>query len=150
MPAEYLEGAEAAGPLATFDGADSWVDHPYNEGVALIGDAAASSDPSWGQGLSLTLRDVRVLRDALLANDDWDVAGHVYGTEHDRYFGVVRTVEDWFNDFALDTGPEADARRAKMIPAWMADPTRTVDTFNSGPDHAADEAVRARFFCEDV
>jgi 2-polyprenyl-6-methoxyphenol hydroxylase-like FAD-dependent oxidoreductase len=70
MPAEYLEGARAAGPLATFDGADCWVDHPYRDGVALVGDAAASTDPSWG--LSLTLRDARVLRDALLANDDWD------------------------------------------------------------------------------
>jgi 2-polyprenyl-6-methoxyphenol hydroxylase-like FAD-dependent oxidoreductase len=150
MPPEYLESAEAAGPLATFDGADSWVDHPYNEGLVLIGDAAASSDPSWGQGLSLTLRDVRVLRDALLADDDWGAAGHGYATEHDRYFGVIRTVEDWFNDFALAKGPEADARRAKMIPAWMEDPTRTVDTFNSGPDHPVDEGVRARFFCEDV
>jgi 8-oxo-dGTP pyrophosphatase MutT (NUDIX family) len=32
-------------------------------GVVLVGDASATSDPSWGCGLSLTLRDVRVLRD---------------------------------------------------------------------------------------
>jgi menaquinone-9 beta-reductase len=35
--------------------------------MALIGDAAAASDPSWGEGLSLTLRDVRLLRDSLIA-----------------------------------------------------------------------------------
>lgn len=150
MPPEYFEDAEAAGPLATFDGADCWVDHPYRDGVALIGDAAASSDPSWGQGLALTVRDVRVLRDALLANDDWDAAGHAYAAEHDRYSGVVRTVEDWFNTFAYDAGPEADARREKMFPNWAQDPTRTVDTWTSGPDHPVDETVRARFFCEDV
>ncbi len=28
-------------------------------GVALLGDAAATSDPSFGQGMSLTLRDAR-------------------------------------------------------------------------------------------
>ena len=73
VPAEFYAGAKAAGPLASFITADHWVDHPYRDGVALIGDAAASSDPSWGQGLSLTMRDVRVMRDCLLAETNWDV-----------------------------------------------------------------------------
>ena len=64
MPQEYFEGAKTAGPLATFSGADSWTDHPYRDGVALIGDAAAQSD-TWDQGCD-TMRDVRILRDALL------------------------------------------------------------------------------------
>jgi menaquinone-9 beta-reductase len=51
MKPEFYEGAKAAGPLATFDGAETWVEHPYHDGVALVGDAAAASDPSWGQGL---------------------------------------------------------------------------------------------------
>src|SRR4051794_3363481 len=46
--AEYYEGAQPNGPLATFDAADTWVEHPYRNGVALTGDAAASSDPSHG------------------------------------------------------------------------------------------------------
>jgi 2-polyprenyl-6-methoxyphenol hydroxylase-like FAD-dependent oxidoreductase len=148
MPAEYFDGAEAAGPLATFDGADSWVEHPYSEGVALVGDAAASSDPSWGQGLGLTLRDARVLRDALLAHDDWDAAGHMYAAEHDRYYGVIRTVEDWFTTFAYDTSHEGHARRERMLPALAQDPTRAPDTFFSGPDHEADDQLRRRFFAE--
>ena len=45
-PAEWYTGAKAVGPLATFDGADTWVEHPYKEGLVLIGDAAASSDPA--------------------------------------------------------------------------------------------------------
>jgi 2-polyprenyl-6-methoxyphenol hydroxylase-like FAD-dependent oxidoreductase len=73
-PLVWYEGAKAIGPLASFEGADSWVEHPYRDGVALVGDAAASNDPSFGCGLSLTLRDVRVLRDKLLAQDDWDAA----------------------------------------------------------------------------
>src|SRR5207245_1348633 len=88
-PAEWFDGAEPAGPLACFEGADRWVDHPYRNGVALIGDAAAASDPSFGCGTSLTLRDVRVLRDHLLANDDWNKAAEAYAAEHDRYYGAL-------------------------------------------------------------
>lgn len=149
MPGEFFERAEAAGPLATFNAADCWVDHPYREGVALIGDAAASSDPSWGQGLSLTLRDVRVLRDALLADDDWDAAGHAYAGEHDRYFGVLRTVEGWMTQMFYDLGPEADQRRERALPLIGEDPTRQPDTLVSGPDHPVDDGVRRRFFGED-
>jgi 2-polyprenyl-6-methoxyphenol hydroxylase-like FAD-dependent oxidoreductase len=42
----WFADTEAAGPLAAFEGADSWVDRPYRAGVALVGDAAATSDPS--------------------------------------------------------------------------------------------------------
>jgi 2-polyprenyl-6-methoxyphenol hydroxylase-like FAD-dependent oxidoreductase len=149
MPREFFERASAAGPLATFDGADCWVDHPYKDGVALVGDAAASSDPSWGQGLSLTLRDVRVLRDALLANDDWDAAGHAYAAEHDRYFNVTHTVEDWFTQIFFELGPEADARRGRVFGGIAEDPSRQPDALFTGPDHPIDEPVRRRFFGED-
>jgi 2-polyprenyl-6-methoxyphenol hydroxylase-like FAD-dependent oxidoreductase len=148
MPREYFDGARAAGPLATFDGADCWVEHPYRDGVALIGDAASSSDPSWGQGLSLTVRDARVLRDALLSSDDWDAAGHAYAEEHDRYYGVLHTVEDWCTQFFYETGPEADARRARAFPLIAKDRTRMPDTFLSGPDHPADDMMRQKFFAE--
>lgn len=60
-PREWFAGAEVAGPLASFDCAETWVDHPYRAGVVLVGDAAATSDPTFGCGLSLTMRDVRVL-----------------------------------------------------------------------------------------
>ena len=61
------------------------MNHPYRDGVALLGDAAAASDPTHGQGLSLTLRDARVLRDHLLRSSDWDAAGNAYAVEHDGY-----------------------------------------------------------------
>ena len=80
-PSEFYADVRAVGPLATFNGADTWVEHPYKEGVALVGDAAASNDPSHGQGLSLTLRDVRVLRDRLLSHQDWQAAGDAYAEE---------------------------------------------------------------------
>ncbi|MEO7731344.1 MAG: hypothetical protein ABIY55_10250 [Kofleriaceae bacterium] len=36
-PAEWLADARPIGPLATFEGAHHWVDHPYRDGVVLIG-----------------------------------------------------------------------------------------------------------------
>jgi 2-polyprenyl-6-methoxyphenol hydroxylase-like FAD-dependent oxidoreductase len=149
MPAEFFDGAKAAGPLATFNGADCWVEHPYRDGVALIGDAAASSDPSWGQGLSMTLRDTRLLRDALLVDDDWDAAGHAYAREHDRFYGVIRTVEGWLTQLLYDVGPEADELRGRALGRAAEDPTRQPDTLFSGPDHPVDESTRRRFFGED-
>src|SRR5271166_6751571 len=90
-----LDGARPDGPLASFECVDVWVDHPYRDGVALIGDSAASSDPSWGQGLSLTMRDVRVLRDCLLADSNWDAACHAYAEGHDFHYGVIHRAENW-------------------------------------------------------
>jgi 2-polyprenyl-6-methoxyphenol hydroxylase-like FAD-dependent oxidoreductase len=146
--AALFEDARQIGPLATFSCAHSWVDHPYRDGVALLGDAATSSDPTHGQGLSLTLRDARVLRDHLLRFDDWDAACHAYAAEHDGYAGRLHTFNQWFSELYLATGPDADARRARALPLIAEDPSRQPDSLFSGPDLAADEATRKRFFAE--
>jgi menaquinone-9 beta-reductase len=147
--ADFYTGARAVGPLATFDGADTWVEHPYKDGIGLVGDAAAASDPTWGQGLSLTLRDVRVLRDQLLAHENWDLAGHAYAEAHDRHYGAIHTVDNWFTEILLATGPEAEARRAKALPLLAQDGTRVPDHQFGGPDLPLDETVRRRFFGEE-
>jgi 2-polyprenyl-6-methoxyphenol hydroxylase-like FAD-dependent oxidoreductase len=144
----YFKDARPIGPLATFDAAHTWVDHPYRDGVALLGDTATSSDPSWGQGLSLTLRDARVLRDHLLSSTDWAAAGHAYAAEHDGYSNRLHTFNQWLGEFYLAMGSEAEARRARALPLIGADPSRQPDTTLVGPDMPADEAVRRRFFAE--
>jgi 2-polyprenyl-6-methoxyphenol hydroxylase-like FAD-dependent oxidoreductase len=146
--AAYYDGARAIGPLASFRCGEFWVDHPYKDGVVLIGDAAATSDPAFGQGLSLTVRDARVLRDHLRATDDWDAAGHAYATEHDGYYAVTRKVEHWFRSLFLEQGPAADSRRARALPLIAEEQTRVPDHFFSGPDLPADETVRRMFFGE--
>jgi 2-polyprenyl-6-methoxyphenol hydroxylase-like FAD-dependent oxidoreductase len=146
---EWYAGARAIGPLASFDGADNWVDHPYRDGVALIGDAAAASDPTHGQGLSLTLRDARVLRDQLLSHSDWDAAGHAYAVEHDRYYSATHRAEGWFASVFFAGGVEAEARRARALPLIGGDPSRVPDFQFSGPEVPLDESVRRRFFGEE-
>jgi len=149
VPEEWYAGTRVIGPLATFDGTDNWVDHPYRGGVALIGDAAGSNDPSYGQGQSLTLRDVRVLRDRLLESDDWDAAGHAYATEHDRYFGAVQTLTGWICLLFYTPGAEADKLRERALPLLAQDPSRMPDLLMSGPEVPLDETARRRFFGEE-
>ncbi len=144
-----FEGARQIGPLATFSCAHSWVVHPYRDGIALVGDSATSSDPTWGQGLSLTLRDARVLRDQLLSSSDWDAAGHAYAAEHDGYASRLHTFNRWFTEMFLFAGPDGDARRARAMPLIAEDPSRQPDALFAGPDLPADEAARKRFFGED-
>jgi 2-polyprenyl-6-methoxyphenol hydroxylase-like FAD-dependent oxidoreductase len=149
IPRESFAGTRAVGPLATFDMTESWIDNPYRDGFALIGDAAASTDPTWGQGLSLTLRDVRVLSEKLIANPDWDAAGRAYAREHDGYLKSILTAHGWLFDFFFDLGPEADARRARALPLLMSAPERMPDHNASGPEMPSDENARRRFFGED-
>jgi 2-polyprenyl-6-methoxyphenol hydroxylase-like FAD-dependent oxidoreductase len=149
VPADALAEARVAGPLATFDGADTWVEHPYRDGIALLGDAAVTSDPTWGQGMSMALRAARLLRDALVTSDDWDTAGHAYARELRRVYEVVHRADGWFQQLFMEVGPDADERRERAFPLLAADPTRAVDVPSSGPESACDEAARRRFFGEE-
>ena len=141
---EIYAKATPSGPLATFNGADSWAPHPYKDGIALIGDAAAMSDPSWGQGLSLTVHDVRLLRDHLLESADWDAAGHAYADAHDHDYGIVHETEDWFSRILAESGPEAQELQARVLPRMLQDPDYLPDTFQSGPEHVTLDEERKR------
>jgi 2-polyprenyl-6-methoxyphenol hydroxylase-like FAD-dependent oxidoreductase len=145
---DWFAGTVVSGPLASFSSADSWVAHPYQSGIALLGDAAGSNDPIWGQGLSLTLRDARVLRDCLLGSEDWDAAGHQYAAERDRYYGATHTVTRWLAQLNFERGQAADARRARALPLLALEPDRMPDHLNSGPDLPINEVVRSRYFGE--
>ena len=133
--AEFYMHARAVGPMASFASDDAWVEHPYRKGVALIGDAAATCDPSFGQGLAMALRSARLLRDELLKTEDWEVAGHAYAEAQHRDFAVIHSLE-------------ADARRERALPLIAQDATRVPDLFGMGPDAVANETIRRRFFGE--
>ena len=148
--AQAYADVRAVGPLASFACDDDWVDHPYRRGIALLGDAAGTLDPAFGQGLSLTLRDARVLSERCLAGDDWDAAGNDYAAEHDRAVVACHDATRWFRTMFLESGPDADARRARALPLAAADPSRVPDHLFSGPDLPASDSVRARFFAEDA
>lgn len=146
--ADYCADAKSIGPLASFDASDYWVEHPYRDGVVLVGDAAATSDPTYGQGLSFALRAARVLRDELSDNSEWEVAGHRYAEHHQRSFHACHAVERWIRTLFQDPSPSAAALRARAMPLIAEDPTRVPDHIFSGPDLPLNEHVRARLFGE--
>jgi 2-polyprenyl-6-methoxyphenol hydroxylase-like FAD-dependent oxidoreductase len=142
VPESWFTGAESIGPLAEFDGADRWVESPVKNGVALIGDAAASSDPSWGCGLSQTLLDVEHLANALCAGDDWSPALDRYAKEHDEYSSALRRILGWMTELTWTPGPEADERRGRVFPRMMSDPRGFPDAIGQGPFGPNDEQAR--------
>lgn len=146
--ADYCAEAKSVGPLASFDASDNWVEHPYRDGVALVGDAAATTDPTYGQGLSFALRAARVLRDELTSNSDWHAAAHRYAELHQRSFHACHMVESWVRALFQDPSPQAAALRARAMPLITEDLTRVPDHIFSGPDLPLNEQVRARFFGE--
>lgn len=150
VPGAVFEHAFAAGPLASFVADDSWVDHPAGGSLALIGDAAGISDPTWGMGMALALHDVGTLSRNLLTSADWDAALERYAADHDRYFGTIITGENWQSDLQLTAGADAERRRQHALRLWSLDPSRALDLPGRGPAIDVSAESRRRFFGEDV
>jgi 2-polyprenyl-6-methoxyphenol hydroxylase-like FAD-dependent oxidoreductase len=142
VPDAWLAGVECIGPLAEFAGYDRWVESPARNGVVLIGDAAASTDPSWGCGLSLTLTDVEHLAAALRITVDRDEALARYAREHDEYYAALHRILAWMTELTWTPGPEADERRQRVFPPMMADPRGFPDAIGQGPFGPCDEQAR--------
>jgi len=132
LPAAAFASASAAGPLATFDGTPKWVETPYRDGVVLIGDAASTSDPAWGQGMSLALRDVSVLTDAFTVSGDAAQAGYRYAAEHARYGATSRVVSRLVS--LAQFGANSEARLLRSSPFWKASARRIKAMLLDGPD----------------
>lgn len=148
-PADWFDDATVIGPVAQFNASDHWVDHPVREGVALVGDAAAASNPCFGTGLSMTLLGVRQLRDHLLATDDWELAIRRYAGDFDQSYGAVHRLTRWFAELLYADGPAADERRARVLPRLAAEPERAPDIVGLGPASPSDDAARRFVLGED-
>jgi menaquinone-9 beta-reductase len=146
VPGEWLVGAELKGPLATFDGAHKWVVRPYRNGVVLVGDAAGASDPTWGSGLGRTLRDIRLLRDALVADPDWERAAQAYAEQHDDFWDKLRDVERLTAAALMSVGPDGAERRARAFEILEQVPE--FETWTYGPEARCDDALRAQLLAD--
>jgi 2-polyprenyl-6-methoxyphenol hydroxylase-like FAD-dependent oxidoreductase len=141
---EAIAAAEIAGPCATYPGVETWCARPFGDSAVLVGDAAGYSNPIIGQGLSISMRDARSVRDALRSGE-WrdfsdygdervermrrlrlaaDLVGVAYAEDTDERlvrharFGELQTTDE--RVFSVTTavygGPE-------VFPADMFDPT---------------------------
>jgi 2-polyprenyl-6-methoxyphenol hydroxylase-like FAD-dependent oxidoreductase len=132
---DRLAEAEPAGPLATYPGDESWTERPYSEGVVLIGDAAGYNNPIIGEGLSIALRDARMLRD-LLRNGDgrgepWAAGLEAYATERVERMRRLRAGADFMAAAFAADGPDRPARMMGLLGALFGGP-------ENGPPEAFD------------
>ncbi len=112
---EYLANAKPAGPCNSYGNEDTWTDVPYVPGVVLIGDAAGHNDPIIGQGLSITYRDVRIVRDLMLENRDWSIETfRPYAEERRERMRRLR-ITAWASSILnVEFGARARERRLKV------------------------------------
>lgn len=146
--AEVLAAATPAGPCATYPGDDTWTDAPFADGVVLVGDSAGYNDPIIGEGLSIAMRDARIVRDLVTdgARSPKDFGS--YGEERVERMRRLRLIADVVAAVQIEDGGDRQARRR-----WLGKKLATTDpkvfplligSF-SGPEtipaEVADEAI---------
>jgi 2-polyprenyl-6-methoxyphenol hydroxylase-like FAD-dependent oxidoreductase len=139
-PNDWLAALQPHGIFASFDGTHQWVPRPARGNCGLIGDAAGSSDPVWGNGLARTLRDVRLLRDRLLESSNWREALAAYAEDHDDAFHRLRRAERLCAKLYFPTGEDADAGRLRAYDLMARNPELNPDLTGLGPEARWSEA----------
>jgi 2-polyprenyl-6-methoxyphenol hydroxylase-like FAD-dependent oxidoreductase len=123
-------------PLATHPSVDTWTDRPCAPGVVLVGDAAGYNDPIIGQGLSLSLADVRDVARVILAGgrNPTDFAEYTEA-RNDRH-AKQRTASQTLAELMCAFGDDAAARRLRALPLLSTDETAAVmaATLFAGPE----------------
>ncbi len=140
---DVIAASTPIGPCATFPMNDAWVDAPVVPGAVLIGDAAGWSNPVTAQGLSISMRDVRVLSEALLSDSDWTPDG-LAGYVRERRERMARlrfasALTDLLTGFGM---PDRLKRRSRMFKLLHHRPElgAALDAVHAGPWEAPDEA----------
>ena len=110
--AEQLAAGTPAGPCATYPGDDTWTDHPYADGVVLVGDSAGWNDPIIGEGLSISMRDARMVRDLILEGARQPADFAPYGQERDDRMRRLRLLADVVSVTFSEDAENRAARRA--------------------------------------
>ena len=112
---ECLANGTPAGPCNSYGNEDSWTETPFAPGVLLIGDAAGHNDPIIGQGLSITYRAVRIVRDLMLGDRNWTPElFRPYAEERSERMRRLRITASSFSILSAEFGPPSLARRLKV------------------------------------
>jgi menaquinone-9 beta-reductase len=133
-----------AGPCATYPGDDTWTDTPFADGVVLVGDAAGHNDPIVGQGLSIAMRDARIVRDLILDGARQPADFESYGRERSERMRRLRLIADVVS---VTYAEDADNRMARR--AFLGEKMATMDAdvfpllvgFMTGPETVPDQLV---------
>jgi menaquinone-9 beta-reductase len=142
--ADGVTSGTPVGPCATFPGDDTWTDRPFADGVVLIGDAAGWNDPIIGQGLSIAMRDARMVRDLVLdgATKASDFAP--YGVERLERMRRLRLLADVMAVTFVEDADNRPARRAWVGQRLAASDPEVFPLFHgilAGPETLPPELV---------
>jgi 2-polyprenyl-6-methoxyphenol hydroxylase-like FAD-dependent oxidoreductase len=139
--------ARPAGPCAFYPMNDSWTEGaPCAPGVVLIGDAAGWNDPIIGQGLSIALRDVRLVADVVRAGPDRSMSAFApYVAERRERMRRLRVAAEVVTALSATFTPAGAARRAAYNAAFRTDPVLAGPRLapQLGPDTVPVEAFGA-------
>jgi 2-polyprenyl-6-methoxyphenol hydroxylase-like FAD-dependent oxidoreductase len=141
--ADIFRAARPAGPCAFYPMNDTWTDGPCAPGVVLIGDAAGWNDPIIGQGLSIALRDVRLVAEIIRAGHDRSVAAFTpYVQERRERMRRLRIAAEVQTALAATFTPEGAARRKAFNAVFRTDPVLGGPRMAAhlGPDNVPAEA----------
>ena len=112
--AANIAKARPIGPFNSFSNEDHWVECPTAPGVVLIGDAAGHNDPILGQGLSIALRDVRLVSEAILGDVGDPSSFRPYAEERLERMRRLRIVARLATTLRAEFGEEARLRRQRV------------------------------------
>ena len=143
---EALAQANPIGPIATYAGDDTWTDRPYTDGVVLVGDAAGYNSPIVGQGLSIAMRDARIVRDAVRSGDDPAGAFVPYAAERTERLRRLRAAAMFVAAFTAEECPSRLARRARYFELLQSEPLTMalMGGLFAGPETVPAEAYDGR------
>jgi len=143
---ERLAEAHPIGPLATYPGDDTWTAHPYGDSAVLIGDAAGYNSPIIGQGLSIAMRDARMVRDAIRSGDALPAAFAPYAEERLERMRRLRAAAMTMATMATDDCDNTVARRAKFFELQATEPLMMGMLMGmfAGPENGPPEAFDGR------
>jgi 2-polyprenyl-6-methoxyphenol hydroxylase-like FAD-dependent oxidoreductase len=132
------------GPFNSFSNEDHWIDDPTCPGVVLIGDAAGHNDPILGQGLSIALRDVRlvseILGEARTAGREPDLRPYV--EERAERMRRLRITARLAATLRVEFGREARERRARVGKRVAAGQLGPLPASLIGPERLPAEAFQ--------
>lgn len=122
---EAIAAGRIAGPCHSVPNQSTWAEDPsVHPGILLIGDAAGFNDPIVGQGLSISLRDARIVGELLLNTETWDQAAFApYVEERAERMRRLRFAANLDSVIHAEFGPEATARKLRFREARRTDPT---------------------------
>jgi 2-polyprenyl-6-methoxyphenol hydroxylase-like FAD-dependent oxidoreductase len=112
--AGMIAAGRPIGPFNSFSNEDHWIDDPTAPGVVLVGDAAGHNDPIIGQGLSIALRDARLLSEIILDGKRDRAAFRPYVEERAERMRRLRIAARLRAKLHAEFGEEARQRRQRF------------------------------------